>query len=232
MGNSLIRDPPRAAMDAKLAACLGYSVRLATRCGYMELLPHLQRALFTLVSGDAHDDSAADPEKSCRRRTISLFQALHPDGSDVPSAQYAQEVQLVGTPRRLLADAEAQTCEDIITASECTMIVDKILDQAKASVVALEERMRKLEADTSDHFFPMTSSIDSPGTAACSSVPHGPTMARDVHKPEASRYPDVRARILDHDLESLKAQHIELRRAMKAQRRLERQARGQQDSAT
>ena len=57
-------------------------------------------------------------------------------------------------------------------------------------------------------------------------------MACDVHKPEASRYPDVRARILDHDLESLKAQHIELRRAMKAQRRLERQARGQQDSAT
>ena len=111
--NSLIRDPPRAAMDAKLAACLGYSVRLATRCGYMELLPHLQRALFTLVSGDAHVDSAADPEKSCKRRTISLFQALHPDGSDVPSAQYAQEVQLVGTPRRLLADAEAQTCEDI-----------------------------------------------------------------------------------------------------------------------
>ena len=98
MGNSLIRDPPRAAMDAKLAACLGYSVRLATRCGYMELLPHLQRALFTLVSGDAHVDSAADPEKSCKRRTISLFQALHPDGSDVPSAQYAQEVQLVGTP--------------------------------------------------------------------------------------------------------------------------------------
>ena len=81
-----------------------------------------------------------------------MFQALHPDGSDVPSAQYAQEVQLVGTPRRLLADAEAQTCEDIITASECTMIVDKILDQAKASVVALEERMRKLEADTSDLF--------------------------------------------------------------------------------
>ena len=32
------------------------------------------------------------------------------------------------------------------------MIVDKILDQAKASVVALEERMRKLEADTSDLF--------------------------------------------------------------------------------
>ena len=100
-------------MDAELAACLGYSVRLATRSGYMELLPHLQRALFILVSGDAHVDSAADPEKSCRRRTICLFQALHPDGSDVPSAQYVQEVQLVGIPRRLLADAEAQTCEDI-----------------------------------------------------------------------------------------------------------------------
>ena len=40
---------------------------------------------------------------------------------------------------------DGQTCEDIITASEYTMIVDKILDQAKASVVALEERMRKLE---------------------------------------------------------------------------------------
>ena len=79
-----------------------------------------------------------------------MFQALHPDGSDVPSAQYAQEVQLVGTPRRLLADAEAQTCEDIITARSAPC--DKILDQAKASVVALEERMRKLEADTSDLF--------------------------------------------------------------------------------
>ncbi|CAE7582403.1 unnamed protein product [Symbiodinium natans] len=215
-------------MDAKLAACLGYSVRLATRCGYMELLPHLQQALFALVSCDAHVDSAAVPQESRRRRTISLFQALHPDGSDVPNAQYAQEVKLVDAPQRLLADAEAQTCEDIISAGECTMIVDKIMDQAKASAVALEERLRQLEADTSDHFLPTASSIDSPGTAACSSVPHGLTMACDVHRPQASRCPGVRARIPDHDLASLKAQHIELRRAMKAQRRLERQAREQQ----
>ena len=61
-------------MESKLAACIGFSIRLARRDGQECVVEHLQHAMFGLIRDDAQQN-----ESTSKRRKISLFQALSCD---------------------------------------------------------------------------------------------------------------------------------------------------------
>ena len=68
-------------METKLASCIGFSIRLAEKCGQVHLVPHLQKAMCTLV-GDAARRGGTVGRRTGERRRIFLFEALHLDSPD------------------------------------------------------------------------------------------------------------------------------------------------------
>ena len=226
--------PPRTAMagSRKLASCIAYSLRHAKKAGWEEVADFLSSALFHATKCRNH------------RHPVRLYSALGLDmelhdscalnGGKIDDDSSSQRGTSVDSASQQLlgasVDSATQTVEEVFTNDECQRIteglVEKLMKQTYATVQVLSDRLQSLEGNPP--VSEATSSCHAVGAArdagASSSRCIGAHFVQAVHHLSSSHSSRVsQASDESHDVERLREEHILKRRAMKEQRRRERQ---------